>query len=294
MKINAVTYHYVRSQSKEFPYYDFLDKKIFREQIKFFKNKNVITSFESYNQETENYMLTFDDGLIDHLWVANELSKNGMRGIFFIPTLPIKKNKILDVHKVHIILGKISPDEVFKHFETYIKKKKYYNFTNKDEKLFFEAAYSKYDESNTKKKFKKIMNYYSNLETRSEILDYLMRKFDIRTCSENYYLNEEQIKRLSKLGMIIGSHGFSHNLFSRMNPKLQEEEIKKSKETLEKITGKECLHFCYPYGSKLSYNIDTIKILKKLDFKYAFTVEHRSIENHDIQKKPYELPRLSK
>ena len=91
--------------------------------------------------------------------------------------------------------------------------------------------------------------------------------------------------------MVVGSHSESHPLLSRLPYKKQFNEIKNSKIFLENIINKKIETFCYPYGSKLSYNKNTIKILKNLKYKLAFSVEHRDISTNDINKKPYELPR---
>jgi len=40
-----------------------------------------------------------------------------------------------------------------------------------------------------------------------------------------------------------------------------------------------------------SYNDNTLKILKKLKYKLAYSVEYRDISFGDIKQKPYELPR---
>ena len=37
MKI--ITYHYIRSFDKKYPYFNFLDKKLFNKQLKFFEKK---------------------------------------------------------------------------------------------------------------------------------------------------------------------------------------------------------------------------------------------------------------
>ena len=60
---------------------------------------------------------------------------------------------------------------------------------------------------------------------------------------------------------------------------------------LEKIINKNIDTFCYPYGGKISYNDNTLKILKKLKYKLAYSVEYRDISFKDIQQKLYELPR---
>jgi peptidoglycan/xylan/chitin deacetylase (PgdA/CDA1 family) len=91
--------------------------------------------------------------------------------------------------------------------------------------------------------------------------------------------------------MIIGSHSQSHTLLSRLSYREQLKELKNSKIFLEKIINKNIDTFCYPYGGKISYNNNTLKILKKLNYKLAYSVEYRDISFRDIRQKPYELPR---
>ena len=105
------------------------------------------------------------------------------------------------------------------------------------------------------------------------------------------YSHLKGIKYISSLGMIIGSHTESHTLLSRLSYANQEKEIKESKIFIEKIINKRVDTFCYPYGGNISYNSNTLKILKKLNFKLAYSVDYRDINSEDLSKNPLELPR---
>ena len=118
-----------------------------------------------------------------------------------------------------------------------------------------------------------------------------MKKFEINIKPKDYYLNKKEIKYLKSLGMVIGSHSASHTLLSRLSYRDQFKELNNSKIFLEKIINKNIDTFCYPFGGKISYNSNTLKILKKLKYKLAYSVEYRDIFLNDIQKNPYELPR---
>ena len=135
------------------------------------------------------------------------------------------------------------------------------------------------------------MNYYGDTRLKHKILNYLIKKFDINIKSKDYYLNKKEIKYLSSLGMIVGGHTHDHPVLSRLSYKKQFSQIKNNKIFLEKIINKTIDTFCYPYGSKLSYNRNTISILKKLKFKNAFTTLAGDISYKNISKKPFELPR---
>lgn len=284
-------YHYIRNKNKLFPYYNFLKKKDYVNQIKNFSKIGLINSYDELFHFNEKYLLTFDDGFKDHIYAAEILKKYNGIGIFFIPTAPLKNNIILDVHKTHLILGKIKGKEALDELDKYLKKNNIQNYYNENEKSKFNIAYKNHKDEMYKKEFKKIMNYYGNLKFKHKILNYLLKKFEIDINPKDYYLNKKEIKYLSSLGMIIGSHSESHTLLSRLSYERQLKEIKNSKIFLEKIVNKSIDIFCYPYGGNISYNKNTLKILKTLKFKLAFSVEYKKITNKDIYDTPYELPR---
>jgi peptidoglycan/xylan/chitin deacetylase (PgdA/CDA1 family) len=289
--MKSIMYHYIRNKNKLFPYYDILKKKDYIKQIKKFSKTGLINSYEELFLDNDKYLPTFDDGIKDHIYAAEILRKYNAVGLFFIPTSPLKNNEILDVHKTHLIVGKIKGLEALKELEKYLNKNKIKNYYNQKEKVKYRMAYKENNDELYKNEFKKIMNYYGNLKLKHKILDYLLKKFEIYIKPKDYYLNKKEIRYLSSLGMIIGSHSESHTLLSRLTFKKQFEEIKNSKIFLEKIINKNIDTFCYPYGGKISYNRNTLKILKKLKFKLAYTVEYRDINFKDIKNKPYELPR---
>ena len=289
--MKSIMYHYVRNKSSLFPNYNTLKKKDYINQIKKFSKIGLINSYEELFISSNKFLPTFDDGFKDHIFAAEVLKKYNSIGIFFIPTSPLKNNRMLDVHKTHLILGKVKSSEALHELEKYLQKKKITKFYNKVEMSKYKAAYKKHLEEDDKKRFKKIMNYYGDLKLKHNILDFLLKKFEINVKTKDYYLNKKEIKYLKSLGMIIGSHSESHTLLSRLSYKQQFRELKNSKIFLEKIINGNIDIFCYPYGGKISYNNNTLKILKKLRYKLAYSVEYRDISLKDIKKKPYELPR---
>ncbi len=289
--MKSIMYHYIRNRNELFPNYNILEKKDYTLQIKKFSEKGLISSYEQLFISSNKFLPTFDDGLKDHIFAAEVLSKHNSIGIFFIPTSPVKNNIILDVHKVHLILGKVKSSEALSELEKYLHKNKIFKFYNNNEKFKYKSAYNKHLEEDDKKRFKKIMNYYGDLKLKNKILNYLLKKFEINIKPTDYYLNKKEIKYLNSLGMIIGSHSENHNLLSRLSYKEQFKELNNSKIFLERIINKNIETFCYPYGGKISYNECTLKILKKLKYKLAFSVEYKDISLRDIRRKPYELPR---
>ena len=291
--MKSIMYHYIRNKSKLFPNYNILEKKDYTNQIKQFSQKGLINSYEELFISSDKFLPTFDDGFKDHIFAAEVLKKYNSIGIFFIPTSPLKNNLMLDVHKTHLILGKVKSSEALNELEKYLYKNKTNKFYNNNEKSKYKSAYNEQIDEDDKKKFKKIMNFYGDLKLKHKILDYLLKKFEINTKPKDYYLNKKEIKYLKSLGMLIGSHSESHTLLSRLSYREQFKELNNSKIFLQKTINQSIDIFCYPYGGKISYNDNTLKILKKLKYKLAYSVEYRDISFKDIQQKPYELPRYN-
>lgn len=86
------------------------------------------------------------------------------------------------------------------------------------------------------------------------------------------YLDRREIKTMARHGISFGAHSVTHPHLSRLDYEQQREEIEKSLAaiSLKSQVSSHKLIFCYPYGE---YNQDTLKILKKLGVKMAFTVK---------------------
>jgi len=89
------------------------------------------------------------------------------------------------------------------------------------------------------------------------------------------YLNWREVKEMAKNGITFGAHTVSHPHLSLLSYSQQKKEIQKSiTAVMRRVSmsqGNEPV-FSYPYGE---YNPDTVKILKSLGVKTAFTVKGR-------------------
>jgi peptidoglycan/xylan/chitin deacetylase (PgdA/CDA1 family) len=100
------------------------------------------------------------------------------------------------------------------------------------------------------------------------------------------YLAEEEIVEMSQNHISFCSHGINHFYMDELEGMDLENEITKSKETLEKILNMKINFFCYPYGR---YNQKTIEALKNAGYEGAFTTKRGKVSKED---NPYELKRL--
>lgn len=290
--MKTIMYHYIRNNNKEYPYFNNLSKKLFKKQLtKLDKKYGIIEDIKEISKKNKKVLLTFDDGFKDHFFAAKELKKINKIGIFFLPTLPFQSQKILNVHKIHFLLGKIKPHLALNALKEYLSSKKVnldYNKLNKK----FRKIYSHFNDYSDKSEFKKIINYFIkdyNLQTK--ILDHLIRKFKIKISCKKIYLSNKEINIMKNMGMIIASHSHRHRLLSNLNYKDQKREIIRSIDFLEKKFKINIDHFCYPYGGKISYNTNTIKILKKTNITKAFSVGNKDTNLLKLKKHDYEIPR---
>jgi len=288
MKI--IMYHNIKKYEKKLPYQNFLDIKKFEKQIKFFKKKyGLISSKKEIFKENNKILLTFDDGFKHHLKIAKILDKHKSIGLFFICSKPLIKKTILPVHKIHLILSQIKPEKALEYLKKIIREKKiFFKFRNI---LRFKKTYENQLDSYQKKEFKRIINYFMDNSKKNSILNQILRKFKINYNINSYYLNSRDILKLYKMGMLIGNHGYSHDILSNMSLVDQEIEISYSKTILEKIIKDKIDFFCYPYGGPNSYNSTTLKLLKKNQYSLSFDVKPNDVNLKELIKNPYRIPR---
>jgi peptidoglycan/xylan/chitin deacetylase (PgdA/CDA1 family) len=93
------------------------------------------------------------------------------------------------------------------------------------------------------------------------------------------YMTKEQIKELSDVGNVIGSHTYDHKNFKKYTGKDWEEQLDKPTKKLEEITGKKMTEFAYPFGL---WNTAGIPELKKRGFKMAFALSTKRDEKDPL------------
>lgn len=277
----VIMYHYIRNFDDEFPYFNFLSLEDFKKQNNFFSKRKKFISLKedlSENYNKDKFLLTFDDGLKEHLNIAKFLKKKNILGLFFIPTMQLENKDFLPIHKIHLIFGKYNSSElveIFKKFEikTHFKtkifdlfqgQKKFLTKSNKEmkKKIFLKTILNNIDQKDSKLT-KKIFNFCFDNTKQKKIF-------------RNFYLNFKDIRELNKIGMHIGCHSYGHKVFSKMSYKKQYKDISKSLNFLSRILKKKVNYFCYPYGGSKVLNKNTIQILKKKKIKYSFNVDSKN------------------
>ena len=295
--MKAIMYHYVQEFNEKLPYFHYLNIKNFEKQIIYFKSKyeffdcNDIENFSESSKIRNKILLTFDDGLICHSkYVLKVLQKYNLNGIFYIPTGPYLDGKILDVHKIHLIIGKIGGLKAFNLLQTYIDNS--FLDLNKVEE-YEKHTYKLQVNSDYINSFKRILNYYIKYEFREDLVNRLFGKCfneSEKNIIKRYYMSITDIKNLYSSGMVIGSHAVKHKLMSRLPEKSFKQEIDDSFNFLNDFINYKT--FCYPYGGDISFNNKIEKYLDKNLVEFSLSVESRNITKNDLKFRRQALPRF--
>lgn len=296
--MKAIMYHYVRPYNPSYHNLKHLDINDFKLQLDYFENefgflsKNEFAESLQTGRKASGIILTFDDALSCHYdHVLPELIRRGLWGIFYIPTKYYVKASLLDVHKIHILLGKYESKEIYNKLRT-LTNESQFDSNHIDE--FRKLTYQTQDNDNYTLLVKRTLNYFIDYKYKALVLDGLMDYFldDRAKEEEQFYLNKDQLLEMEEQGMMIGSHTETHPVLSRLSKKEQFREINNSFLYLERIGLRmPTKTFCYPYGGFHSFNSDTEDILNQIGVDFSFNVEQRDINSSDLAERKQALPR---
>lgn len=207
-----------------------------------------------------------------------------------MPTGVYKTQKLLDVHRIHVLLAAVDEAEVFRALQEILDESMLVDAHRID---FQKNTYRCQNNSDVVAIIKRILNYYIGYEWRERVLDTLITHFGLEELCNvaNFYINDEQMREMADGGMIIGSHSVSHPVMSKLDIPAQMQELSESSQRLAPYYAQEYRSFCYPYGGAHSYTEDTIQILRNLGYTFAWDVCSRDITAEDFTLRRYALPR---
>jgi len=235
----------------------FLTKKIFESHLRFYKKYFNLISLEDYYQrkfdsQRFNICLSFDDGFANnHKYVLPLLEKYEIPAAFFITAIRDAGFDIL-WNDCLSIAYKYGPGK--------------FNLRGRE---FIKGNGGKYVSAGGES-LADILRH-ADFEDKAEMIE-LLKPFREKA-NEDYWLQmtEEQVKELSRSKWVtIGSHGYYHNDLAEIPGNSVRNEIAKSKEFLENITGKKIKALAFPYGS---YTKEVIEAAKEIGFTQLLATE---------------------
>ncbi len=297
--MKAIMYHYVRPAADSLPYFRYLKTEDFTKQLEWFERNDGIISKQRFfeclalGRTAPGIVLTFDDAISDHFeHVSGLLKSRGLWAIFYIPTAIFDSPKILDVHRIHLILGRHGGAHALSMLKKFISD---YMLSDRDIDAFQRATYVVQSNDAATTLFKQTLNYFVSYEYREVLLDQLMiESFGSggeAQLRKDFYLTHKQLQSMHETGMLIGSHGVNHLVMSKLSVEMQEYEISHSFGVLSDILGTKTETFCYPYGGFHTFSSDTERLLARHGCRFSFNVEARDIADSDFGDRAQALPR---
>ena len=293
-------YHYVGGDDSTPPYgYYHLAIDDFRRQLDYFeanyrildRSKFLDTVQGDRKPKERDLVLTFDDGLSHHhKYVFPELTDRGLWGLFYIPAGPYLDDTVLDVHRIHTLLGAHGGVVVSEALEEIVTEE---DISEAHHKEFVSDIYQNQDNQTGVEHAKRLLNYYIEVESRSRILDMLENRLsNERIQPEDVYMSESEIRDLADAGMHVGSHSVSHTVMSKLPPEEQQKEIRQSFTHLSNLLGKLPIRsYSHPYGGSHSYTDETITFLEEAGCLFSFDVDSRPVTRNVLRNERHRIPR---
>ncbi|HWB28496.1 MAG TPA: polysaccharide deacetylase family protein [Chitinophagaceae bacterium] len=296
--MKAIMYHYVRPEDKTLPDFKYLHLDDFIKQLDFFEKEYGFVSKEDFlaslnsGKPAKGIVLTFDDGVKDHYnFVAPELARRNLWALFFVCTGIHQSGKLLDVHRIHMLLGRFGGKEIYGALQSVISEDM---LVDKNRREFTELTYTRQLNDDYSLSVKKMLNYFIDYKYRDAILEGLITSYygNEEALAAEFYVAPPELAEMQHMGMIIGSHTISHPVLSKLSSVQQREEIEGSFNWLSGVLGQpEIKSFCYPYGGFHSFTTETEQILNENKVSCSFNVEPRDIEESDLVSRKTALPR---
>lgn len=292
-------YHYIRYSDPEFPYFRHLHWEDFQKQLDYFSRSFQWISktefLEAVHDATscpEGVILTFDDGFMDHYaYVLPELKQRGLWGIFYVPTGIYTTARLMDVHRIHLLLGKWGGRYMYDALQEMVTDEM---LTDEHIEAFRSRTYRSQSNDDYTLHVKRTLNYYIDYACRGDVLNTLMGCYfpEEDKLKQRVYMSTAHLRQMQEEGMLIGSHSVTHPVMSKLTLQEQKREIDESFSFLDEATGGLAIRsFCYPYGGFHTFTADTEALLDQSGCLFSFNVEPRDITAGDLQKRPQALPR---
>ncbi len=281
--ISSICYHYI-ARGDEFKRIWGHSFELFKEHIDFFKkNKRIIDPQDVLHERFEegnNYiLLTFDDGLKEHIRIADYLDSLKLKGIFAIPTCILREEP--------------SNPQIIHFGSAYYGIRKFYSFVAKEIESNFSQDYFLLAEKpnrldinelhrTTKDIFKRRVAPVIGRRILLNIFNNKIKK-DFPNFMELVHLNKKDIVNLVKKGHTVAVHSDTHPVVRNIETDkgLISKEIMKSKASLSGLIGREVEIFAYPFGEKNDIINDTT-ILTEAGYKQILTTYQAGLDFNQL------------
>ena len=225
-------------------------------------------------------LLTFDDGLVEHLdVVAPALERRGLTGVFCPPGRAVVERRPLDVQRTQFLLAATPDHEALG--------RRILAVADDPDRLWAEnTPQHRYDAPSTVFVKRALQEGLPDGQ-REELLETLFHEYvtvDDEAFAASLYLTLDGCRELVRRGHEVIGHGWQHRRLGLLDEAAQRVELERTRDFVEDVGGTWAL--CYPYGGR---NETTLRLLRELRCAAALTTDPRRATPADSL---LELPRI--
>jgi len=220
-------------------------------------------------------LITFDDGYLDNYSVAFPiLRSHGVQAVFFLPTAFIGTGKLPWWDIIAYIIKRSVKGRI--HLE-YPAPRDFDLAADGGKRVSMEIL-----RLFTHPTVKDPERFLVDLERECEVLR-------PEAEAERCFLNWDEARDMQQHGMDFGSHTHSHEILTKLSPERQREEVRYSREILERELNRQVDVLAYPVGLKHCFSSDTVSALEQTGYRGAFSFYGGSNRAGDVR--PYDIQR---
>ncbi len=292
--MKPLMYHYVRPSAPGLPHFPYLARRHFEQQLDYLAEVYGFVDRDSFEKWTaggaapSGVLLTFDDGFRDHVaHVLPALQARKIFGIFYVPAGPITTGEFLDVHKLHLAVGRLGGAEAL----DWVRAAHPELLPEIDKARM--GHYVGQPSDTPTKRIKRLFNWELSSESRREALRGLFDYAFEGTLPEwrTLYLDDADVRHLCEAGMGVGGHGFSHAILSHLQEDAQRREVEASCDLIKSLVGHLDWGYCYPHGIHEAFDQTSERVVAEAGHPFAFAVEDADIDTPIAESARYALPR---
>ncbi|MFA6316400.1 MAG: polysaccharide deacetylase family protein [Elusimicrobiota bacterium] len=292
MNLMVVAYHYFREEKPGKGIYPVTRGEFERQVAEIGKSRTFISQKELADRmEREDFpdrdfcLITFDDGLKEQMDAFRLLRDAGIPGVFYVPTDPLERGIVLDVHKLHLVRMSADDRDIFAFLDREAGISAHPFDPHKLDEIYrWDILLAQ--------KVKFFLNFVLAGEKKAQVIAKLFSRYvgDEKGFSRKFYMSEEDLRELAK-GGALGAHGKSHRALSLLSPEEAFEEIRYSAEYLRSVSGGKVLSFTYPHGAASTVPAGAGGMLSRAGIPFALTTVSGNNAEDDLRRR-YWLKRL--
>jgi peptidoglycan/xylan/chitin deacetylase (PgdA/CDA1 family) len=282
--LRVVMYHYVRDFAKSpFPHLKGMPLEAFDRQLDALGALYEMATLESalaflagyYRPKRDLCLLTFDDGLAEHVTLVTPLlAARRIQGLFFLITSCVEEQRVAPVHMNHFLMAQLGFRSYAARFERLLAERLAGEPRPAIDPVLAARTYP-WDAAEVAA-FKYLFNFGLEFGLRDAVVGELFRAElgDESSFARALYVSWQQARYMQRAGMLLGGHTHRHQPLATLDEARLRSDLETCHELLcGRLAPQSLWPFCYPYGKQDSFDARAVQLLKRLGFCCSFSTE---------------------